>query len=512
MEKIIIKNEYQIEYLSNWSIRLLKYLWNEKEISIPKDINWESIKEIWEYCFLNKNLSSCNIPNTIKKIYWGAFNWNKFSLDKAIIYQRNEDWTNNKEILVSYAWDQKEIILPDHIKVLEEKSLSKINVEKIEFWVNSNIKIIEQWAFMDTKLLKELILPKNIINIHHWDINLLNPFYWSWINKIIIKEMFSEKIIIIGEELKESFLDWDNNTFLLIKDNYNYFFWKNIKNSNKIKEENININNLEIKEEIDNNVIEKKEKKEEQIPEYLKYEKNLDIKQEEINKVFPKKDAIKNNTNNIDNSNKNNPYIKNSNWELLLDINGLPIENILVMKDEYKELIQKKIENKNNFKSLQWKKINKKLQWEDLFWFIFDKDSIINIIILTVLWFMILDWFWFFGVVIIILVIFFLFINYIAIRLQTYQIISNWIIYDWEVVDINKSNKKTMVEYSISYTFIDKNNKIIKLSETYKDNINSKSKFIVWEKIHLISLIHDSYNTKIVKNIPYANNIDFYYQ
>ena len=115
--------------------------YNEPDIAvIPSTLGGKTVTAIGDNAFSNKGLTSASIPDTVKSIGvavfshnrlttisipasvtfidMAAFNDNQLPDNKAIVYARNSDGTENQAQVVSYGGISKTVIIPKNVSTI----------------------------------------------------------------------------------------------------------------------------------------------------------------------------------------------------------------------------------------------------------------------------------------------------------------------------------------------------------------------------------------------------------
>ena len=96
-------------------------------VTIPGNLSY-----LGSQSFAKNSLSTINIPNTnIDLTAGGVFNDNNMSDSKAFIYAKNADGTNDKSHLVSYAGSNRNVVIPNTVKIIGHSSFIDQNVSSI---------------------------------------------------------------------------------------------------------------------------------------------------------------------------------------------------------------------------------------------------------------------------------------------------------------------------------------------------------------------------------------------
>ncbi len=158
---------------------------NLTDITIPSRVT-----SIGQNAFKNNIIKNVIIPNSVTEIGNSAFNNNLLPDDQAFIYERNDDGTEDKSILISYGGAKKDIIIPDNVKSIkysafENNSLTSVtiprSVTKIENGAFNNNLLPDDQAFIYKRnddgtedrstvisyggAKKDVIIPDNVITI-----------------------------------------------------------------------------------------------------------------------------------------------------------------------------------------------------------------------------------------------------------------------------------------------------------------------------------------------------------
>lgn len=123
------------------------------DITIPKILDGQEIKEIGGYTFISHHILAIYLPSSLKIISYGAF----------------EDCEINS------------LLLPASIETIVDGGFLNNNIRSITFEPGSNLKIIGKYAFADNKL-NNLQIPKNVSRIG------LMAFSSNKINSVIFEQ------------------------------------------------------------------------------------------------------------------------------------------------------------------------------------------------------------------------------------------------------------------------------------------------------------------------------------
>ena len=125
--------------------RLFSYQ-NLSSIILPK-----TLKTIEEYAFTGNQLTEINIPKSVTTIGRVAFNKNKVPDEKAFIYKRNSDGSEDKTYLVSYAgYTSNNPVIPNTVKILGNNCFQYAGLISIEIPVG--VTMIQHAAFNANQL------------------------------------------------------------------------------------------------------------------------------------------------------------------------------------------------------------------------------------------------------------------------------------------------------------------------------------------------------------------------
>ena len=119
------------------------------------------LKSIESNAFYHNNLTEINIPNTVTYLGGGAFAFNNVSKERAIIYGRNSDGTENRNILNSYAGKNADgLIIPETIETIDSRAFRNVYLNSID--IPSNVKNINLGAFYCATQLSTLTLHEGL--------------------------------------------------------------------------------------------------------------------------------------------------------------------------------------------------------------------------------------------------------------------------------------------------------------------------------------------------------------
>ena len=120
------------------------------------------VTSIGKNAFADNNLTSITIPTSVTSIGSAAFNYNLLPDDKAFIYDRNSDGSENKTKIVSYGGKNKAVTIPSGVKIIGEASLNNIGITSIT--LPDSLTTIEDYALQYNNLT-ELVIPNNVKTI-----------------------------------------------------------------------------------------------------------------------------------------------------------------------------------------------------------------------------------------------------------------------------------------------------------------------------------------------------------
>jgi hypothetical protein len=139
----------------NWVIE--DYYWDDEDVVIPETIDWETVIQIGDRAFFEKNIKSVKLPATLKFIWKEAFKLNQIEdieLPDWII--KIDDWAFEFNNI-------KKVILPDSLFVIWRWSFSSNKIETLK--LSKNLTFIPAWAFWGNKI-EYLEIPSNIVKIY----------------------------------------------------------------------------------------------------------------------------------------------------------------------------------------------------------------------------------------------------------------------------------------------------------------------------------------------------------
>lgn len=122
----------------------------------------EGLEQIKAYAFFQNKIEKIEIPTSVKTIGISAFNNNELKDKYAFIYQRNEDGTENKSMLIGYGGKNKEVEIPEGVEMIYLSALSENGIKSITF--SSTVERIEFNALSDNEI-EEITIPKNIMHL-----------------------------------------------------------------------------------------------------------------------------------------------------------------------------------------------------------------------------------------------------------------------------------------------------------------------------------------------------------
>jgi hypothetical protein len=127
-------NDFSIIVLDNSSVELIKYSGNVKELEIPNRINNINVTSIGDYVFVDKQLTSITLPNSLTYIGEAAFENNQLTsitFPNSLAYIGEVAFENNQ--LTS-------IILPSSVTFINDHAFSRNQLTSITLPDNVNIQ------------------------------------------------------------------------------------------------------------------------------------------------------------------------------------------------------------------------------------------------------------------------------------------------------------------------------------------------------------------------------------
>src|SRR5574344_250941 len=130
---------------------------NIKSVTIPS-----SVTTIGDGSFGYNKLTDITIPSSVTSIGGAAFNCNDVPVDKAIIYARNTDGTENKTTIVSYAHTGGTVTVPTTVTTLSAQSFSAVGLTSIT--IPSSVTSIGAGALANNSLTS-VTIPNSVTSI-----------------------------------------------------------------------------------------------------------------------------------------------------------------------------------------------------------------------------------------------------------------------------------------------------------------------------------------------------------
>lgn len=122
----------------------------------------ETLKQIYSRAFKSNNIKNLHIPSSVTYVSVRSFNNNKLANDDAFIYRRNSDGSLNKEVIVSYGGADKNVVIPEGVRILDADSFTYSGIKSVTF--PSTLKEIKERAFK-VNSIESLDIPNNITSI-----------------------------------------------------------------------------------------------------------------------------------------------------------------------------------------------------------------------------------------------------------------------------------------------------------------------------------------------------------
>ena len=171
-------DDFECEVDENNEITIAKYIGNDKNVVIPRQIDGKNVTIIGEWSFWDSNIVSVSIPHTVKVIGTGAF---AFCGSLTIVQLKNglieiqgvafdSCFALSNIVLPStlehiglFAFREctalKHITIPQNVNKWEQCAFERAGIETVEF--EEGLEVIGDSAFIATKL-KSIVLPSSI--------------------------------------------------------------------------------------------------------------------------------------------------------------------------------------------------------------------------------------------------------------------------------------------------------------------------------------------------------------
>ena len=119
-----------------------------------------SVKTIDVEAFASNQLTELEIPSSVTRIGSGAFRGNQMPDEKAFIYNRNNDGTEDRAILNSYAGAKRsDVVIPSGVEIIEVYAFRGIGLKSVI--LPEGLKRIQMLTFTDNDLT-EITIPASV--------------------------------------------------------------------------------------------------------------------------------------------------------------------------------------------------------------------------------------------------------------------------------------------------------------------------------------------------------------
>jgi len=174
-------SDFKVKVNRNSTITITNYKGNMRELVIPNTLNDRTVTHIGRNAFVNRELKSVVIPNSVIVIEQNAFRNNKslreirisdsvISIEKGAFENCDADMVilgKDLQIIKENAFkankNLREITIPNSVICIEKGAFEENNIEKIV--LGNNLKIIRENAFRANRRLKEITIPNSVICI-----------------------------------------------------------------------------------------------------------------------------------------------------------------------------------------------------------------------------------------------------------------------------------------------------------------------------------------------------------
>ena len=132
---------------------LVSYAGENRNVVVPNTV------QTIDGAFVATKLESVVIPDTVIWIAQGSFNQNKLPDDQAFIYQRNNDGSEDKTMLVSYGGANKNPVIPEGVETIGTYAFGEDMIAGVT--LPSTLKAIKKSAF-NYNALTSISIPTSV--------------------------------------------------------------------------------------------------------------------------------------------------------------------------------------------------------------------------------------------------------------------------------------------------------------------------------------------------------------
>lgn len=157
----------------------------------------KNLQVIKATAFLNNEIEKLTIPTSVTTIGIEAFNNNQVTGASAFIYARDTEGKEDKTMLIGYAGKDKKVSIPDQVENIYLSAFAECQITSVVF--SDSVERIDANAFAENSI-KELVISKNIIQIGE------NAFTQNQLESIIVKGKHSlEEFTYLGSNWNNGF-------------------------------------------------------------------------------------------------------------------------------------------------------------------------------------------------------------------------------------------------------------------------------------------------------------------
>lgn len=141
----------------NTIINIPGFSFSHNSISNLDLSNNTNLQSIGHYAFLNNQLISINIPNSVTSIGYAAFNQNNIvtinnSPSEGFIFARNDSGNDDTTHIVSYGGNNTDVIISSGVTTIGNDSFRQSNIMSVDFSLCNTLTTIQTAAFAHNNL------------------------------------------------------------------------------------------------------------------------------------------------------------------------------------------------------------------------------------------------------------------------------------------------------------------------------------------------------------------------